>query len=74
VVVSPATVRRDVIPAQYDTVSVQELAAPAHTEWRRSDGYTRAGWTPSYPGGPAATGEIYCLVEVPASYRTVQRP
>lgn len=74
VVVSPATVRRDVMPAQYDTVSVQELTAPAHTEWRRSDGYTRAGWTPSYPGGPAATGEIYCLVEVPASYRTVQRP
>jgi hypothetical protein len=69
-VVTPATTRVERIDPVYDTVPEQVMIRPTHTEWRR----TLVG-----PDGPAptnaraeATGEVVCLIEVPAEYRTVQ--
>ena len=70
-VVTPATVRVEHIDAVYDTVNEQVVARPAHTEWRR----TLVGPGGALPPGARmdATGEMICLVEIPAEYRTVQR-
>jgi hypothetical protein len=71
VVVQPASVHVEQIPPVYETVTEQVVVRAAHTEWRR----TFVG-----PGGvipPGAelqpTGEVVCLVEVPAQYAMVQR-
>ena len=71
VVVSPATTRVERIEPVFDTVSEQQLVRPAHTEWRR----TFVGPDGVLPPGAQVqpTGEVVCLVEVPAQYATVQR-
>lgn len=71
VVVSPATTRVERIPPVFDTVSEQQLVRPAHTEWRR----TYVGPDGVLPPGAQVepTGEVVCLVEVPARYATVER-
>ena len=55
----------------YDTVADQVMVRPAHTEWRRTfvgpDGVLPAD------ARVEATGEVVCLIEIPAEYRTVQR-
>ena len=70
-VVSPASVRVERIDPVYDSVAEQVVSRPAHTEWRRTyinpDGVLPAG------ARLEATGEVICLVEVPAEYRTVRR-
>ena len=70
VVVSPATTRVERIEPVFDTVSEQQLMRPAHTEWRR----TYVGPDGVLPPGAQVqpTGEVVCLVEVPAQYATVQ--
>lgn len=71
VVVRPASVREDYIPPTYDTVMDQVVVSPPHTEWRRSligpDGVLPP------EARIEATGEVLCLVEVPAEYATVPR-
>jgi len=70
VVVSPAATRVDHIAPVYETVTEQVVSRPAHSEWRRSF---------ASPDGPLPrgareepTGEVICLVEVPAEYATIQ--
>jgi hypothetical protein len=71
VVISPATTRVETIAPVYDTVSEQVMTRPAHTEWRR----TFVGPDGVLPPGAHVwpTGEVVCLVEVPAQYGAVQR-
>ena len=88
VLVQEASERIEVRPAEYRTVTEQILveperrelvAVPAVYETRTDRVLARAAYTTWKKGrGPierldAATGEIMCLVEVPAEYRTVQR-
>lgn len=72
VTVKAASVRTETVPAIYETVTEQVLVREAHTVWKRGapgphdvvvPGSTK--WLP--------TGEVLCLVEVPAEYRTVTR-
>jgi len=65
VLVTPASTRLETVPAVYRNVSEKVLDKPAHTIWKKGTGpITRID---------EATGEIMCLVEVPASYRTITR-
>ena len=71
VVVQPPTVRVEHIPPVYDVVSERVVVRPARTEWRR----TFVGPDGVIPPGARVepTGEVVCLVEVPAEYGEVQR-
>lgn len=72
VVVRPPSCRFETIPAQYETITERVLVREAHTEWRRGavveNRPTAPGYTQVLP-----TGEVLCLVEVPAEYRLVTR-
>lgn len=52
-------------PAQYETQSEQVLVKPAYTTWKKGRGPIQKV--------DHATGEIMCLVEVPAEYKTVTK-
>lgn len=71
VVVSPATTRVEHIEPVFDTVYDQVMVRPPHAEWRR----TFVGPDGVLPPGAEVqpTGEVVCLVEVPAEYATVPR-
>jgi hypothetical protein len=65
VLVRPASSRLETVPAVYDNISEKILDKPAHTMWKKGTGpITRVD---------EATGEIMCLVEVPATYKTVTK-
>lgn len=65
VMTKPATKRIDVVPAVYQTVAEQIIDKPEHTLWKKGSGpITKID---------EATGEIMCLVTVPASYKTVSK-
>ena len=65
VLVTPASTRLSSVPAVYDTVTEKILDKPAHTVWKKGSGpITKVD---------EATGEIMCLVDVPATYRTVSK-
>jgi hypothetical protein len=70
-VVTPATVRVERIDPIFDIVPEQVMTRPAHTEWRRTfvgpDGVMPAD------ARVEATGEVVCLIEIPAEYATVPR-
>lgn len=72
-VVRPATVQVSTIPAEYRDVAETVMVAPARRYWRRSEGVP--GYGPYWPGQTRVepTGEVVCLVEEPAQYRTVWR-
>lgn len=65
VLVSEASSRLVTVPAVYETITEQVLDKPAHTVWKKGSGPVQRI--------DAATGEIMCLVEIPASYKTVNR-
>lgn len=65
VLVKPATTRIEVVPAKYRTVTEKVLDKPEHTVWKKGTGpITRID---------EATGEIMCLVTVPATYKTISK-
>lgn len=65
VLVTPASTRLSTVPAVYDTVTEKILDKPAHTMWKKGSGPIEKI--------DEATGEIMCLVDVPATYRTVSK-
>ena len=65
IMVSEASTRLEVVPAQYETVSEQVVDVPAHQVWKKGTGPIQRI--------DAATGEIMCLVDVPATYKTLTR-
>lgn len=65
VLVKPASKRIEVVPARYETVTERILDKPEHTIWKKGSGpITKVD---------EATGEIMCLVTVPATYKTINK-
>ncbi len=65
VLVKPATQRLEKVPATYGTETEKVLVKAAHTMWKKGTGPIQKI--------DDATGEIMCLVEVPAVYKTVKK-
>ncbi len=65
VLVKEATNRIEKIPAQYEIQTEQVIDTPAHTVWKKGTGPIQKI--------DEATGEIMCLVEVPATFKTVSK-
>ncbi len=72
VLVRPASSKLVEVPAKYKTVTEKVLDKPAHTVWKRSSAALGAGAGSNIQTRiDDSTGEIMCLVEVPATYKTV---
>jgi hypothetical protein len=65
VMVSPAASHTEVVPPVYESVDERMIDTPAHTVWKKGRGPLERV--------DHATGEIMCLVEVPATYKTVTK-
>lgn len=65
VLVKPATKRIEQVDAIHDWVEEQVVDQPAHTVWKKGKGPIQRV--------DHSTGEIMCLVEVPATYKTVRK-
>jgi hypothetical protein len=65
VLVKDASTRLEEVPAQYEWVEEKILIREAHTEWKKGRGLIEKV--------DDTTGEIMCLVEVPAEYKTVKK-
>lgn len=65
VMVKPSTTKLQQIPAVYGTVTERVLEKAAHTVWKKGTGPIQKI--------DAQSGEIMCLVEMPASYKTIQK-
>ena len=65
VLVREASTKLVTVPAEYGVEEEQILDKPAHTIWKKGTGPIQRI--------DEATGEIMCLVEVPATYKTVKR-
>jgi hypothetical protein len=63
--VKPASERVEPIPFVYETVTERVLDQPAHTIWKKGRGPIEKI--------DFATGEIMCLVEIPATYKTITK-
>ena len=65
VLVKEASTRMETIPAQYDMVEEKVLLREAHVTWKKGRGLIEKV--------DNTTGEIMCMVEVPAQYKTVKK-
>jgi len=65
VMVRPATSRIQTVAAVYETQSERVIDKAAHTIWKKGAGPIQRL--------DASTGEIMCLVEVPATYKTITK-
>ncbi len=65
IVVKEASKRYEEVPAEYGWAEEKVLVEAAHSEWKKGRGIIEKM--------DNATGEIMCLVEVPARYETVRR-
>lgn len=65
VMVKSAASQMNEIPASYEWVEEQILVEPAHTAWKKGNGLVEKL--------DNTTGEIMCLVNVPATYKTVKK-
>ncbi|MBU0679737.1 MAG: peptidoglycan-binding protein [Verrucomicrobia bacterium] len=65
VLVKPATSEMVEIPAEYDWIEEDVLVKAEHAEWKKGGGLIE--------DVDGATGEIMCLVTVPAEYKTVRK-
>jgi Putative peptidoglycan binding domain len=65
VLVRPASSRIETTPAQYQSVTERVMERAAYTTWKKGSGPIQRV--------DSATGEIMCLVEVPAVYKTITK-
>lgn len=65
VMVRPASSAIQTVPAVYETVTERVVDKAAHTIWKQGTGPIQRL--------DASTGEIMCLVEVPATYKTISK-
>ncbi|RYF93741.1 MAG: hypothetical protein EON95_07875 [Caulobacteraceae bacterium] len=72
VILKAASVRTETVPATYETITERVLVREAHYEWRRGVPKDQRPTDPNHYK-VLATGEVLCLVEVPAEYSTVTR-
>ncbi len=70
VMVKPEGRKLVTIPAKYKTTKESILDKPAHTVWKRGRGPIDNALKTTYD---ESTGEVMCLVEVPATYRTIEK-
>ena len=63
ILIKEASTKLIKIPAEYDFISKQVIDKPAHQIWKKGNGPIQKL--------DDATGEIMCLVDVPATYKTV---
>jgi len=68
--VKPAQTVLKKVPAVFETQSERVLVKAAHTVWKRGAGFQSSALQTRIDNG---TGEIMCLVEVPATYKTVTK-
>jgi peptidoglycan hydrolase-like protein with peptidoglycan-binding domain len=68
--VSPAHTHLETVPAVYETLTERVIDQPAHTAWKRGTGFQSSALETKIDNG---TGEVMCLVEVPATYRTITK-
>ncbi|MBT8102728.1 MAG: hypothetical protein KJO95_07140, partial [Gammaproteobacteria bacterium] len=88
VVVKPASTQTIEVPAVYDTVTERVLDQPARTEWKRGTGkgtgssvalasatqtIERFGDFKVLETRVEDTGDLMCLVEIPATYKTIEK-
>ncbi len=65
ILVKPASTKYESIPAQYKSELTRVVDKPEHTVWKKGTGpITKVD---------EATGEIMCLVTVPATYKTISK-
>ncbi len=69
---------QEVSPASYETVTERVMVSPARTEWKPTSGRIYGNAVADGSGelitkSDAKTGEIMCLVEIPAEYKTVTK-
>jgi len=65
VLVRPARTVTEQIPPVYETVSERIMDKAAHTTWKKGSGPIQKI--------DSSTGEIMCLVEIPATYKTISK-
>ncbi|MBN1844008.1 MAG: peptidoglycan-binding protein [Deltaproteobacteria bacterium] len=65
VLMKEASTRMEEVPAAFEWVEDRVLVRPAETGWKKGRGLIEKV--------DNTTGEIMCLVEIPASYRTVKK-
>ena len=65
VLVKEASYKMVDVPAEYEWTTEKILVKPAHTVWKRGQGLVEKV--------DNTTGEIMCLVAVPATYKTVKK-
>ena len=78
VLVSPASERVVTVPAKYKTATEKVLVAPAQTVWKRGNKRPSSRGNCACTTGdcdrlPGETGEVMCLVNKPAQYRTITK-
>ena len=72
IILKAASVRTETVPATYETITERVLVREAHYEWRRGVPKDQRPTDPNHYK-VLSTGEVLCLVEVPAEYSTVTR-
>lgn len=65
ILVKEASSKIETIPAKYDWAEEKVMVSQAHTTWKKGRGLIEKV--------DNTTGEIMCLVEVPAEYKTVKK-
>lgn len=70
VLVKPETNKLVGVPAVFEEVSEQVLDVAAHSEWKQGSHFIPQALETRTS---SSTGEIMCLVEIPATYKTVTR-
>ena len=73
VLVKPAGKQIVQVPATYRTVSERVLDKPAYTVWKKGAASNFGSNTNVVSESVNGTGEVMCLVEVPASYKTISK-
>lgn len=67
IVTKPASTRIEKIPAEYETITEEIMVAPASTKWVKGKGNQNC-----LSANPEDC-QVMCLVEVPATYKTVTK-
>ncbi len=88
VMVKPASTQTIEVPAVYETVTERVLDQPARTEWKRGTGVGTGSSVAMASAAQTVkrfgdfkvietrvedTGDLMCLVEIPATYKTIEK-
>jgi len=73
VMVRPASKKIVKVPATFRTVSERVLDKPAYTVWKKGSPSNFGSGANVVSQSVNGTGEVMCLVEVPASYKTISK-